>query len=135
MSGEIPGNGGDFHGLKRLWYTSIVVGIVCAVGGLFLSGFPTTIEWILIIFSVALGLAVFGGTFFIGANLTGVTFEQRVRDETKVKGSTVEHITHVEAADDPVEQKWLDRYVWARNLFGGLIVPLAIFAALIVFAT
>ncbi|MEO0465117.1 MAG: hypothetical protein AAF216_01135 [Pseudomonadota bacterium] len=123
----------DFAGLNRLWYTSIVAGLVCALGGAFLAGYPGDGEPILLIMSIALGAAIFGGVFFIGANLAGVQFESRVRDETRIRGSNVEHVTHVEAADDPLEQKWLDRYVWARNIFGGLIIPLLIFAALFVF--
>lgn len=134
MASDTPKSEKTFSGLSRLWYTSIVAGLVCAAGGAFLAGYPGDGELILLIMSIAFGAAVFGGTFFIGTNIAGVEFEARVRDETKVKGSTVEHITHVEAAEDPDEQKWLDRYVWARNLFGGLIIPLAIFAGLMIFS-
>lgn len=134
MSEPKPAHGDGFAGLRRLWYTAIIAGLICAVAGALLAGYPGDGELILLIMSIAFGAAIFGGTFFIGANLAGETFESHVRDETKVRGASVDHITHVEAANDPMEQKWLDRYVWTRNLFGGLIIPLAIFAGLMIFS-
>ncbi|MEM9738676.1 MAG: hypothetical protein AAF829_02325 [Pseudomonadota bacterium] len=98
------------------------------------TGLPSRVDWLFILLSVALGGAVFGGVFFIGANLAGVKFESRVSDETKIRGSNVEHITHINAYDDAKLDMWLDRYVFARNLFGGLIIPLLIFAGLFFFA-
>ena len=127
-------HGNGFAGLRRLWYTAIIAGLICVFGGALLAGYPGDGEPILLIMSIAFGAAMFGGTFFIGANLAGETFESHVRDETKVRGASVDHITHVETANDPVEQKWLDRYVWARNIFGALIIPLAIFAGLMIFS-
>lgn len=120
--------------LPRLWAASIVVGLLTSAGGLWASGLPGQIDWFPIILSLATGAAAFAGMFFIGANLAGVKFESRVKDETRVSGSNVEHVTHVDTFDDGALDKWLDRYVFARNLFGGLIVPLLIFAGLFLIA-
>ena len=120
--------------LPRLWITSICAGVLTTGLGLWASGVPSQVEWLFVILSVAAGGAAFGGLFFIGANLAGVSFESRVRDETRISGSNVDHITHVETFDDASLDRWLGRYVFARNLFGSLLVPLLIFAGLFFFA-
>ena len=120
--------------LSRLWYAAIAVGIMACTASLWTAGVPGRADWLFIALSIALGAATFGGFFFIGANLVGVSFEQRVSDETRVRGSNVDHVTHVNQFDDAELNKWLGRYVFARNLFGSLLVPLLIFAGLFLFA-
>jgi len=120
--------------LPRLWYGAIAVGMVASAVALWAAGLPARADWLFIALSIAFGAATFGGFFFIGANLAGVSFEHRVRDETRVRGSSVDHITHIEEFDDAKLDKWLGRYVFARNLFGSLLVPLLIFAGLFLFA-
>ncbi|MEM0985877.1 MAG: hypothetical protein AAGJ32_06495 [Pseudomonadota bacterium] len=120
--------------LTRLWVASALLGIGAVPFVLWLFGALFNFEPFPTVIAAAWGSLVFGGTFFIGTNLIGVTFEERVTDETRVSGASVDHITHVEPYDDAARDRWLSRYVFARNLFGALIVPLAIFVGLFVFA-
>ncbi|MCI4643251.1 MAG: hypothetical protein MRY64_00530 [Hyphomonadaceae bacterium] len=124
----------DLRPLGPLWLASILVGFMALGVGLWMAGVPSHIEWLFVALAVAVGAAVFGGVFFIGTNLLGIHFEARVMDETQIKGSNVEHVTHVERLEDDAANHWLERYVFARNLFGGLIIPLAILGGLFLFA-
>ena len=130
---EDPGLKPDFRRLSHLWWGSAVSGILIALTSGVLFGLPSRWDWFPAIISLAIGAAAFGGLFFIACNLIGVRFETRVRDETKIRGQSVEHVTHVTETGEAETDKWLSRYVFARNLFGGLIVPLLIFAALFIF--
>lgn len=124
----------DLRPLTPLWYAAILLGCLALSIGLWIAGVPAHVDWLFVALAVAVAAAVFGGVFFLGTNLLGIRFEARVRDETQIKGSNVEHVTHVERLEDTVADRWLERYVFARNLFGGLIVPLAILAGLFFFA-
>lgn len=124
----------DFRRLSHLWWGAIVSGLLITLTSGILFDLLSRWEWILAIIALALGAAAFGALFFIACNLVGVRFESRVRDETKIRGQSVDHITHVAETGESETDKWLSRYVFARNLFGGLIVPLAIFAGLFIFS-
>lgn len=120
--------------LSRVWGLAIAAGIATVPIVLALFGAIPDIEAFPAVIALAWGGLVFGGTAFIGANLIGAQFEARVSDETRVSGASVDHVTHVRETGDAEADRWLSRYVFARNLFGGLIVPLAIFMGLIWFA-
>ena len=125
--------GPDPRRLSHLWWGAILSGLLIALASAVLFGLPARWEWVPAILSLAIGAAAFGGLFFIACNLIGVRFEARVRDETRIRGQTVEHVTHVTETGEAQTDKWLSRYVFARNLFGGLIMPLLILAAVFLF--
>ena len=124
----------DLRPLGPLWLGSILIGLLALAIGLWLAGVPSHTEWILVCIAVAAAAAIFAGIFFLGTNMLGVHLEARVRDETEITGANVAHITHIDPLEDAAANRWLERYVFARNLFGGLILPLAILAALFLFA-
>lgn len=128
---ELPAN---LRRLSHLWWGALVSGFLVAITSGVLWQLPSRWEWVPAIISLALGAAVFGGLFFIACNLAGIKFEARVSDETRIRGETVEHVTHVSQTGEKETDKWLSRYVFARNLFGGLIIPLAILAGLFIFS-
>lgn len=119
--------------LMRLWGSAILAGALTVPAVLALFGALTEIEAFPALIAVSSGLMAFGGVFFLGVNLLGVRLEVRVRDETRISGANVDQITHVTETGDAETDRWLARYVFARNLFGSLIVPLAIFLGLIWF--
>ncbi len=120
--------------LAPLWWGAISAGVLSVPVALALFGAIPDLEVFPAIMALAIGGFVFSGLFFLGANLMGVRFEARVRDETRVSGANVDHITHVEETGDAGTDRWLSRYVFARTLFGSLIVPLAILLGLFWFA-
>jgi len=121
--------------LQLLWYGAIAGGVFVTLAGALIAGFPGSTDWFPMVIAIALGAAVFGGTFFIGANIAGTAFESRVQDETQVRGANVEHLTHVDPTGDAEMDAWLERYVWARNLFGALLIPLIILGGLLLFSS
>lgn len=124
----------DLRPLNPLWLASILAGLATLGAGLWLAGLPSHTEWILVFIAIAVGAAVFSGMFFLGTNLMGVRLEARVHDETEITGANVAHITHIDPLEDDAANRWLERYVFTRNLFGGLLVPIAILGALFLFA-
>lgn len=128
------GKDGGAGRLGPLWYGAIAAGLAAAAVTALLFGLPGDFDGFAALLSMTIGAAVFGGVFFIGANLMGVRLERRVRDETRISGANVDHVTHVEETGDAATDRWLARYVFARNVFGGLLVPLAILAGLVLFA-
>jgi len=119
--------------LSRLWWASITAGVLVALACLALFGVFQDWDWFLAFIALAIGATAFSGMFFLSTNLAGIQFETRLRDETVIRGSNVEHVTHVERTGEAGTDKWLARYVFARNLFGGLVVPLLILAGVLAF--
>ncbi len=124
----------DSGRLARLWWASVFGGLIVLGGALVMLGVFESGDWLAALIALAIGAFAFSGMFFVGANLIGLGMEKRVRDETRVRGASVEHVTHVEMSGDASRDKWLERYVFSRNLFGGLLVPLAILAGLFIFS-
>ncbi|MEM7766401.1 MAG: hypothetical protein AAF253_02810 [Pseudomonadota bacterium] len=120
--------------LQRLWVGAILVGLALVPITLAAFGAIPDVEFVPAIIAAATGGCGFGGVFFLGVNLVGVRFESRVRDETRVSGANVDHITHVAETGDRETDRWLSRYVFARSLFGGLLIPLLLFVGVFWFA-
>ena len=122
------------HVLVRLWWASITGGVLVALACATLFGVWRDWDWFPAFISLAIGATAFSGMFFLSTNLAGIQFETRLRDETVIRGSNVDHVTHVERTGEADTDKWLARYVFARNMFGALLVPLLILAGVFVFS-
>ena len=116
-----------------LWVSAIIAGLGTIPVVLFFFGALTQFETFPAIIAAAWGGMVFGGVFYLGVNVMGVAFERQVQDVTHVSGASVEHITEVETTGDDIADRWLGRYVLARTVFGGFLVPVTILMGLVWF--
>jgi hypothetical protein len=100
----------------------------------FLMGVFRKPEVATVVLAFAFAGAAFGGVFYFGALLLEGSLQKYIlRDETVIKGDDVKMVTHIASSGDPVIDKWIGTYAFARNLFGMSVIPILILAALFYF--
>ncbi|MEO1100671.1 MAG: hypothetical protein AAFW65_02375 [Pseudomonadota bacterium] len=125
----------DYGRLRVIQITAVIVGVVTLGVSLFVFGQFSKPEIAPIVICVALAGFGFGAVFYFGCLLfEGSLQKYIVSDDTVIKSETVELVTTTETSGDGRIDEWVNRYVFARNLFGMSLIPLLILGGLYIFA-
>lgn len=121
----------DYDRLRQIQVLAAFVGALVLGVSLYLLGQFSTPELAPIAIAIALAGFGFSAVFYFGCLIFEGSLQRYiVGDDTKIKGSNVEMVTTTEQSGDAEVDEWVNRYVFARNLFGMTLIPLAILAAL-----
>ena len=121
----------DFARLRLIQHAAVIVGALTLGLSLYLMGQFSDPELVPIVIAVAFTGIGFSAVFYFGClAFEGSLQRYIVRDDTEIKGSNVEMVTTTAKSGDPQIDEWVNRYVFARNLFGMSVIPLIILAGL-----
>lgn len=124
----------DFRRLRMLQIVALIAGAGVLLGTLYLNNQFRDPELAPIVICFAFAAITFSGLFYFGALLLEGSLQKYIlEDETVIKGSNVEMVTHTERSGDPEIDKWIGTYAFTRNLFGMSVVPLLLLAGLWLF--
>ena len=88
-----------------------------------------------LVICAAIGAITFSAIFYFGCLIFEPSLQKYIKeDRTVIKSETVEMVTDTYKSGDETIDEWVNRYVFARNLFGMSVIPLLIFAGLYIFA-
>ncbi|MBU4164026.1 MAG: hypothetical protein KKF36_07895 [Alphaproteobacteria bacterium] len=124
----------NFARLRTLQVSAVMAGVsVFVISGLLMGVFRAP-GVATVVLALAFASATFGAVFYFGALLLEGSLQKYIlSDETVIQGDDVKMVTHTASSGDPVIDKWIGTYAFARNLFGMSIVPILILAALYYF--
>ncbi len=121
--------------LRLLWRWSLVAGGLVLVLALWRMGQFRAPELAPLALAFAFAAIAFHGAFYAACALFAPGLHRYIAyDETEIRGYQVDWVTRADAGGDSELQRWLDRWVFARNTFGLGLVPLIILGALYLFA-
>ena len=125
----------NFARLRMLQIVALVAGAIVLVVSLWLMGQFRKPELAPIVISLAFAGITFSGLFYFGALLLEGSLQKYIiSDETVIKGSNVEMVTHTAKSGDPRIDKWIGTYAFTRNLFGMSVIPLLLLGGLFLFS-
>ena len=125
----------NYDRLKMAWFMALSAGALGFVGAAWHWGQFTHPELVPLVIIFAIASIVFSAIFFFACLIIAPRLGSYItEDETKIKGSNVEMVTHVKKSGDAQLDGWVKRYVFARNMFGLAIIPLLLLACLFFFA-
>lgn len=125
----------NFVRLRAIQVSAVLAGVLVFAMAGFLMGVFRKPEVATVVLAFAFASATFGGVFYFGALLLEGSLQKYIlRDETVIKGDDVKMVTHTASSGDPVIDKWIGTYAFARNLFGMSVIPILILAGLYFFA-
>lgn len=100
-----------------------------ALAWYFMNGFRE-IDLVSVVISLAAAGIVYGGTFYgLALALAPGLHRYIVSDDTKISGQTVDLVTTTRGSGDADLDRWVESFVFARNLFGMSLIPLALLGA------
>jgi hypothetical protein len=124
----------NFVRLRAIQVSAVLAGALVFAAAGFLMGVFRKPEVATVVLAFAFAGAAFGGVFYFGALLLEGSLQKYIlRDETVIKGDDVKMVTHTASSGDPLIDKWIGTYAFARNLFGMSVIPILILAALFYF--
>jgi hypothetical protein len=124
-----------YNRLKKAWFIALGIGALSFVGTAWHWGQFTRPELVPLVIIFSIASILFSAIFFFSCRIIAPGLGSYIiEDETKIKGSTVEMVTHVKESGDAQLDGWVKRYVFARNMFGLAIIPLLLLAGLFFFA-
>lgn len=125
----------NYGRLRVIQINAVLVGAVTLGASLFLFGQFSNPEIAPIVICVALASFGFSAVFYFGCLFfEGSLQKYIVSDDTVIKSETVEMVTTTDKSGDDRIDEWVNRYVFARNLFGMSLIPLLILGGLYIFA-
>lgn len=121
--------------LRFLWALSLLAGGLVLLASLAAMGQFRSPELAPMVMALAFAAIAFGGVFYIACAVFAPGLHRYITyDETEIRGDQVDWATRADAGGDAELQRWLERWVFARNTFGLGLVPLLILAGLYLFA-
>lgn len=121
----------NFKTLRTIQLVAVFDALTVLLISLFFMGQFSNPELAPIVISVALAGITFGAIFYFGCLIFEPSLQKYIKeDRTVIKSETVEMVTDTYSSGDATIDEWVNRYVFARNLFGMSIIPLLIFAGL-----
>ena len=121
----------DLGALRTLMMASVLVG--AAIFGLTLWQFDQfeafDLGWSVMAF--AFGVITWSAVFYFGCLIMAGSLTGYIeRDDTEIKGDTVEMVTKTRSSGDAGLDAWIGRFVFARNTFGLSVLPVLILVGL-----
>lgn len=124
----------DFTRLRIVQIVAVLDGMTVLAIALWVMGQFSNPELAPIVISVALGAITFSAVFYFGCLIFAPALLKYIKeDRTVIKSETVEMVTDTYKSGDVQIDEWVNRFVFARNLFGMSVLPLLIFAWLWLF--
>ena len=121
----------DFGALRTLMMASVLAGAAVFVLTLWqLDQFKAfDLGWSVLAF--AFGVIIWSAVFYFGCLIMAGSLTSYIeRDDTKIKGDTVEMVTKTRSSGDARLDAWVGRFVFARNTFGLSVLPVLILVGL-----
>lgn len=121
----------DFGALRTLMMASVLAGAAVFVLTLWqLDQFKAfDLGWSVLAF--AFGVIIWSAVFYFGCLIMAGSLTSYIeRDDTKIKGDTVEMVTETRSSGDARLDAWVGRFVFARNTFGLSVLPVLILVGL-----
>ena len=121
----------DFGALRTLMMASVLAGAAVFVLTLWqLDQFKAfDLGWSVMAF--AFGVILWSAVFYFGCLImAGSLISYIERDDTEIKGDTVEMVTKTRSSGDARLDAWVGRFVFARNTFGLSVLPVLILVGL-----
>jgi len=121
----------NFRTLRIIQVVAVLDAVTVLFASLYFMGQFSKPEIAPIVISGALAGITFGAIFYFGCLIFEPSLQKYIKeDRTVIKSETVEMVTDTYSSGNAEIDEWVNRYVFARNLFGMAIVPLLIFAGL-----
>jgi len=121
----------DFKKLRTIQIIAVLDAVTVLLVALFFMGQFSDPELAPVVIAIALAAITFGAVFYFGCLIFEPSLQKYIKeDRTVIKGETVEMVTDTHSSGDALIDEWVNRYVFARNLFGMSVIPLLIFAGL-----
>lgn len=125
----------NFARLKALRAAALALGALVFAGTGWQIGVFTRPEVATVVLAFAFASIAYSASFYFGALLTEGSLQKYILcDETVIKDETVDMVTHTAPSGDDETDRWVKTYVFARNLFGLSLLPLAILGYLFFFS-
>ena len=121
----------DFGALRTLMMASVLAGAAVFVLTLWqLDQFKAfDLGWSVLAF--AFGVIIWSAVFYFGCLIMAGSLTSYIeRDDTEIKGDTVEMVTKTRSSGDARLDAWVGRFVFARNTFGLSVLPVLILVGL-----
>ncbi len=124
----------NIQNLNLGWRISLGLGFVSFLSGLIVLKQFTSPDLVTIVIIFAISAIIFSFVFFVWCLIFAQELGSFVQsDETEVKGTTVNMVTTISESGDANIDRWVQRYVFTRNMFGLSVIPLLILAGLVLF--
>lgn len=126
-SGKSP----NFRTLRIVQIVAVTDAILVSLLALFLMGQFSDPELVPLIICAASAGIVFSAIFYFGCLIFEPSLLEYIKeDRTVIKGESVEMVTDTHTSGDARIDEWVNRFVFARNLFGMSVIPLLILGGL-----
>ena len=124
----------NFNRLRVVQLAAVIDGLTVFAVALWAMGQFSNPELVPIIICVALGNITFSAVFYFGCLMFEPSLLKYIKeDRTVIKSETVEMVTDTHRSGDAQIDEWVNRFVFARNLFGMSVIPLLILGGLWLF--
>lgn len=124
----------NYKTLRIIQIAAVMDALTVLVVALYFMGQFSEPELAPIVIAVALAGITFGAVFYFGCLIFEPSLQQYIAgDRTVIKSDTVEMVTDTHSSGDPEIDEWVNRYVFARNIFGMSVIPLLILGGLYLF--
>lgn len=121
----------NFKTLRVVQIVAVFDAITVLLASLYFMGQFSNPELAPIVICFALASITFGAVFYFGCLIFEPSLVKYIKeDRTVIKNESVEMVTDTYSSGDDLIDEWVNRFVFARNIFGMSIIPLAIFAGL-----
>ncbi len=127
-------DGVNFGALQRLWMGALLVGVISFLVGVTMLDQFARPELAPLVICFALASIAFGGVFYFGSLIfvRGLT-RYILSDDIGIRGANVEMVTKTAGSGDPEIDRWIKKFVFARNTFGLGVVPVLLLGGLLLF--
>ena len=131
---EGAGPASDFRLLKLLRFIAVSdASLIAGISYFVMTGFRG-LELAPLVLSLSFAGFFYGLTFYFGCLILAPNLKDYiVSDDTVIRGDSVDMDTTTRASGDPEADKWIAAFVFARNLFGMALVPMALLGGLFLF--
>jgi len=121
----------NFKTLRIIQVAAVIDALTVLFISLYFMGQFSKPELAPIVISFALASITFGAVFYFGCLIFEPSLNKYIKeDRTVIKSETVEMVTDTYSSGDAEVDEWVNRFVFARNIFGMSIIPLLIFVGL-----
>lgn len=124
----------NFKRLRIIQICAVTDALLVSLIALYLMGQFSKPELAPIIICMAIAGMTFGAIFYFGCLIFEPSLQKYIKeDRTVIKSETVEMVTDTYKSGDELIDEWVNRFVFARNIFGMSILPMLILAGLYFF--
>jgi hypothetical protein len=124
----------NFIRLRVIQVIAVIAGAAVLAGAAYLMRVFERPKVATVVLAFAFASAAFSAVFYFAALLFEGSLQKYIlKDETVIKGDTVEMVTTTRSSGDPRIDKWIGTYAFTRNLFGLSLLPILILAGLFLF--